>query len=72
MANSKLTIYTDHGSSDEDVEVINPAEDAEEAAEPEALFFGGQRLEDFGMDRKVVMIRIDLFFHLENSEVVVN
>mgnify|MGYP002803547617 CR=1 FL=1 len=39
MANSKLTIYTDHGSSDEDVEVINPAEDAEEAAaEPEASY----------------------------------
>ena len=44
MANSKLTIYTDHGSSDEDVEVINPAEDAEEAAEPEALFLGGAKI----------------------------
>lgn len=45
MANSKLTIYTDHGSSDEDVEVINPAEDAEEAAaEPEALVLGWARI----------------------------
>lgn len=45
MANSKLTIYTDHGSSDEDVEVINPAQDAEEAAaEPEALVLGWARI----------------------------
>lgn len=71
MANSKLTIYTDHGSSDEDVEVINPAEDAEEAAEPEALFWGGQRLEDFGMDRKVVMMNWSVYSFGE-FEVVVN
>lgn len=40
MANSKLTIYTDHGSSDEDVELINPEGDAEDAAkgEPEASY----------------------------------
>lgn len=32
------------------------------------LFWGGQGLEDFGMDRKVVLIRIDLHIHLENSK----
>ena len=38
MANSKLTIYTDHGSSDEDVELINPEDVESDAAkgEPEA------------------------------------
>ncbi len=38
MANSKLTIYTDHGSSDEDVELINPEDLESDAAkgEPEA------------------------------------